>query len=411
MTVEILYSKSSIGGWADIGDYVLNNVNFYFVKRNKDYSPVLHSMNLILKNTWSDDMAYYDTTDRRLVTVEIDGTVRFSGFVLSHNYNKENYTHELEVVTDLYDLQKLTVGTNLWGWAAGGSPTTRQYYNDGTYRYIQILRALWAIFGQVTLGIDFSELTGVEWKAYDGTTYLDYIDYDMLKLDLGMACCLNQPKSAYYADMLNNTESVNYNDNKLNGFEFLCMICSFLGLSISPTASKSFKLHKYQTPANRNYSVPNDEVYAYHKDHFDGEVSNDDGWQIIYELGDDDTDSGAIVPSDEREHYYVDDSSYTPRTVKETVVGDGVLSIDMVKHFMVIMELGSSDPPNHNVANTIDAYDAGRFMANAKYFPHYVENFNCKVSFSKPCVLENRFHFDKRGAYTEIVQEDIYVTV
>lgn len=411
MTIEILLKRSSIGTWIDISGYVKNNVDFYFVKRNKDYSPVLHSMNLVLGNDWTIDMAYYDTTDERSVVVKVDGIVRFSGYVVGFSYIKESFTYNMEVATDLYKLQRLTVGTNLWSWASGGTPTARQYYNDGTYSYIQILRALWTIFYQVNLGLDFTDLEGVIWKSYDGVVYWDDITYDKLKLDLGMACCLNQPKSAYYADMLNNTPSANYNDNKLNGFEWLSMICSFLGLSISPISSQVFKLHKYQAPVNRNYSVPDDQVYAYDKKHYDGEVSNDDGWQIIYELGDEETDSGAIVPSIARAHYYVDDSSYTPRTVKETVNGNGVLSIDMIKHFMVIMELGNSTPPTHNVDNTIANYDAGRFIANSQYFPHYIESFNCKIDFSKPCVLENRFHFDKRGAYTEILQEDIYVTI
>ena len=409
--------NESLGTLQDISQYVMNKIDFYFVKRNKDYSPVITELNLVLMNSFGTTVPpYWDTTNRRRVGVYVDGIKRFAGYVTSWAYNKEKFQTELEVTSFLGELQKLNVGTNLWVWASGGTPTTRQYYNDGTYRYIQILRALWAIFGQVNLGLDFSELEGVLWKASDGITYHDNINYDMLKLDLGMACCLNQPKSAYYQDMLNNTEDVNYNDNKLNGFEWLSMVCSFLGLSISPqngtlNGAKMFVLHKYRTPANRNYTPADDDVFGYDKKHYYGEVSNADGWQIIYELGDDDTDSGAIVPSNEREHYYVDNSNYTPRTVKNNVVGNGVLSIDMVKHFMVIMEVGSSDPPNHNVANTIAHYDAGRFLANAKYFPHYIESFKMKVDFSKPCVLENRFVFDKNSAYSEIAQEDLYVIV
>mgnify|MGYP000566116751 CR=1 FL=1 len=402
--------KSTQFDWQDITSKVMLPLRFFYCKRNLDYSVVLTETNLDCKDSLNPSVSmqtYFRDWNLR-IRILVDGVVRYTGYVDDISYLKEKKVWRLNIKSFLHKFTQQDASTNIFSFIGTGTPTQRQYYVDGNGKiYVQMLWLLYKLFQQVSFGLDYTDVEGQIWRPYDGNYYLEDLYYEQIKFDLNMLQCWNQPDTANRVNLLNTEKD--YASNKLNAFDMLSYLCSTFGFSITPIGDMNYKLWRLRTVAERNYDTSvNSEIYSYDKKQVEAEFTSAEGYTVIHTLGNE-TDTGAIVPSQDREYYYDTVNVVNPREVKTVIIGEGKYQVDLMKHFMVIKEHGASTPPLHSLSGSVDPKDVGKLFALPKYQMPTIETFTRKVDFSKPCVMENEFVFDENNYYSKITQETMIV--
>lgn len=407
LKIKFIESEHYNEFWAD---KTLLPINIPFIKRNKDYSLVLTETELRFRK---DLFTYY--LNRWLVgynfpkiEVFFNNQKIWRGYVDGYYFDKKNQCDVVNVKSLLWKLKKINVSTNLNNIGSYGNPSTKELYTDGNgFTYVQILYLIRYLFYLADLSLDVSNVSSLLFKAYDGVYYLNDVHYDQLKLDKGMMMCLNQPVSAHRLDIVNTSAEVDFASNKINAFEFISAVCSYFGfcITVNPLTG-NYTLYPYQSTSTRNYSLLDSTIYSYSANDYPQEITSSDGYSAVVSLGKDD-DSGEIIPSQERVAYTTAGTTYNPRDFVKTFTGEGKERIDLINHFMIIMQNGYTDPPLHNLNTTVNITDLVHYKAKPKYWKHKVERFTRQVDISKLCVNSNTIVVSKEGIYSEIEQDNL----
>lgn len=393
-----------------IATKVILPIKIPYTKRNKDYSIALTDIKLsFAKDYLAFWLGKFDAGYNVTVQVRYNNQKIFDGYLIGWYYDRKAQADVLTFNSSLHKLKGIEVSTNLVTIGGLGS-TNKELYTDGNgFTYIQILYLMRWLFYQAGLSLDVSLVDTQLFKAYDGVWYNQNVYYDQLKVDKGMIMCINQSVSAHRLDIINDSSDNDFASNKIDAFEFIGFICSLFGWSIAINPSTgNYTIYPYQQPASRNYTVNSNTVYEYSADDYKSEINSNSGYSAVHTLGSDEN-TGAIVPSQERLAYTTQGTIKTPRDVVTIVVGEGKERFQLKNHFMIIMQAGYSDPPSHNLANTVNPAHLVLHMSRHKQLPHKVEKLKIPVDFSKPCVLENTFVFNRNELYCEIEQENLYV--
>lgn len=405
--VQVRFRHGLTYNWWEITNEVIFPLKFYWQKRNSDYSLTYNDLTIYLKKSaFNSAPNYYDNGDYR-IEIKIDNVIRFAGYIYEIAFIRSTQTWAIKCHQDWYRLKELPANTNIFSFISSGA-TVQQFYTDNNgYSYVQILWLIKRLFYMCDLGLDITDAENALYRARDDVYYHADIYYRHLKLDLNMLQCWNQPDTANRINLINNSSSRDYGESKLSAWEVVSYLCSVFGFSIVQTGNEFYKLYHYRNPEDRNYSINDADLYDYNEEFVKNEWNSTEGFTVNYTLGSSE-DSGNIIPSQERVYYYDTSKIYRPRNVKEVVVGEGKESVDLMKHFLIIMEHGDNNPPIHNLSNTVDPRDVSIILSRPKYLPHKVQLFKRKVDFSKPCVNENLFVLDKTGYYCEIKQDTMY---
>lgn len=400
--------RNADNGFTKSGNKAILPVKIPYIKRNKDYTMVLTELELSFPIGYVEGFFgnYPYNNYQNKITVEYQNQKIFYGFLSSYSTNILNGTVDCKFKSDLWLLKNLNVSSNLNLYSGNpniGQTTTELYTDNDGFTYFQIPYLLKRLFYEVGLGLDITQVLNVN-HQFDVSTY---IPCELLKVDLGMLMCINQPLSAHWLDIINEPGGTDFRSNELDAFEFVSFICSVFGWSITINPSTGFyTIYPYQDRDTRNYTIDNSQLYDFSQERFDAEVDSTSGISAVSSLGDD-ANTGAIIPSQERLAYITQGDIKTPRQVVNKYLGNGEEKVQLKNHFMVIKQNGYSSPPIHDLTQAANTRYLVTRMIQPRYSPHYVQKLKKTIDISKPCVLSNTLVVSKNGVYSLIEQEDM----
>lgn len=230
----------------DISDYVVSDIQVPWHERNRTFEGVAGIFSFSVSRAYTTPIAIGD-----VITFQKDSLYYYSGLVEDNDEEYSSEVFHIKAVSRIKQIeQKLLKESNIQTTIQTG--TSAQYAlndNNGTNVYmVQLLWLLKCIVDEGTnkeVTLDTSAVEEVDWLAWppswDAKYKEIYINEAMLYL-------------------LGQTDISNPNDNeRLNFFELLNLLCGIFSFTIVPTDATTFKL--YGIDKVEDYSLADEDVY------------------------------------------------------------------------------------------------------------------------------------------------------
>ena len=248
--------------WVDITDYVDGISEVPTILRNRDYTLKSERLRLSIAASIRDVRGVnYEFEEGEKFAVYVDGDLKFQGVIESSEYIYRDMIFDIELRPVITNLESILVEYDSLHTAFSGGAnwyeyTASDYYGRSVVGLLWIMKSM---FTESGLTLDVSAIENIEILS----RIEDEVETDIAYQDLFMVeeVIYNLGQSVAAHHTLIDSEYLDYNKNKLNCWEFISQLVSYLNLVLVQTDVDTFDLIE----KTDNYTVTDDNKFEYAK--------------------------------------------------------------------------------------------------------------------------------------------------